>query len=403
MKRKRAVAWGTGAFLSLALLAACDTAADRDGDVVGPPTSSPSADFSLGSDSCAKYVLVGIWGQSNAARGDRAKETRARGGVIPLAQFDRAVYEAANGWTNVARWDIQAPSGRRSFTWMHREDRQGTIVEPDSNSTMSAPYPVATSTRGGPLTAYIDLANRIYEQTGSCVIFSSEASGGTGLQAGTHPEPHKVWDPNLAGSRFQPALDELTAAYDLFNGNPKFDAENVLLYWNQGNRDASEAAQQFVAFMDSGGPPPTVTMAGWQERFTELAHEARAAFPPGVLKIMLSLSARSKMCPDDPFADSLRTVQTAVANALDFVSLVSEVMPAPSTMEHYVDCIHLSWSQYRLCENRSVASGASALLTGAAPEPLSSCDLPPELPPYGTYGCDPGDDQIALCQRLAEL
>ncbi len=391
--------------LVLILLTGCDV---TSGDEPRAPAGVPplDQDVALVSDSCAKYVLVGIWGQSNAKRGDRGEETSALGGRLSLNMLDRAVYEQ-NGATNVMRWDIQEPSGRGSFTWMTREDLDGTIAERDSNSALGDPYSIfdADFTGGSnesPLTAYTDLANQIYRQTGSCVIFSSEARGGSGLQADSRDAPYKVWDPGVAGSRFGPALRELREAYRFFRSQPKFDRDHVLIYWNQGFADMTEAANQVIAFENGEGPAPTVTINGWERTFEALAVKSRAAFPPGVLKMMVSLSARPQACPDNVYSDSLRAAQTAVTETLDFVSLISEVMPAPSTGAHYADCIHLSWSQYRFCENPSIAQGASALLLGQPlPKPLDSCSLPPNVLPYPVpSSCRPSAELATFCERF---
>lgn len=294
-----------------------------------------------GVDDTCNYVVLGIWGQSNAVR--VGADTTYNPSEDPLS----VAYSLSGGRTNVLRWNSNADT-----TFVRDEISDGSIIDPLQKQEL----------------AYVDLANRLYESRRSCVVYAASAVGGSGLQHDTYPDdPARVWDPR-DGELFSSALGKLAAAYSTSRTIQGSGEVAVLIYWNQGIRDARIAAEQAAAYRN-GGPAPTVTVQGWKDGFIRLANTARSqlegSFPGADLRIALSLSARDARNPDNVFIDSLLTAQREVADLLDFVYVVSEVMPDETTYPHYADCtVHLSWRQYRYCENAAVADGIAHILDG---------------------------------------
>lgn len=301
-------------------------------------------------------MVIGIWGQSNAVR-------ESAGRTFDSSEDSPGVsYSLGKGRTNVIRWN-----GKGDFDYVRSGIVDGSITEKDKNEDR----------------AYVDLANRLYERMGLCVIYVSSAVGGSGLQPDTYPDaPGMVWYPEQ-GELFGPALEKLEEAYAAIKQARPAREHPVLIYWNQGIRDAKTAYEQWVLHQE-GGPEPTVTLAGWKDSFLKLAEETRSrfdqSFPGSDLRILLSLSATDRAHPNNPFARGLQAAQREATLELDFIHLTSEVMPDTTTYPNYVDCLHLSWKQHRYCENAAIADGITQLLEegGRHWTPLHlTCEQPP--------------------------
>lgn len=323
---------------------------------------------------CTGYVVVGIWGQSNAQRGDRAHEVAADPSRLDVARVTDA------GYAVVLRWEGDAGAGGVPFTWVHREDRDGPV----------------TRVGGGPdrrYTAYVDLGNRLYERLGHCVVFVPDAFGGSAMQAAARPQSQadgrdKVWDPAHPNGLFEPALARLDAAVD------HFAPALVFVYWSQGTRDALVVSPDLPP-----DNPDGATIEGWRAAFLRLADALHGHFVrrhPDVrpVEILLSVDVTPRCAPDDAAFLALHDAQRAAAAARPFVHVVSEVMPDPTTYPHYADGKHLRWSQYRYCENPAIADGLVNVLDPVPGwRPLHTCTQvasPPPGPCSGARG--EGDD-----------